>query len=47
MKAPIGYGTGLISSWLRSRPLVVGWINRISGIVLIGLGIRLALEKRN
>ena len=47
IKVPIGYGTGLMSMWLRSRPLVIEWINRVSGLVLIGLGIRLALEKRN
>ena len=47
IKCPIGYVAGLLSSWLRSRPGVIGWINRISGLVLVGLGIRLALERRS
>ncbi len=47
VKGPIGYGAGILSSWLRSRPAVIGWINRISGVVLVGLGLRLALERRN
>ncbi len=47
VKGPIGYGAGVLSSWLRSRPAVIGWINRASGVVLIGLGLRLAIERRN
>jgi len=46
VKAPIGYGAGALSSWLRSRPAVQLWINRISSLVLIGLGVRLAVEQR-
>jgi threonine/homoserine/homoserine lactone efflux protein len=47
IKGPIGYGAGVLSGWVRSRPAVIGWINRASGVVLVGLGLRLALEKRN
>lgn len=47
IKGPIGYGAGILSSWLRSRPVVIGLINRISGMVLVGLGIRLAFERKN
>lgn len=47
VKGPIGFGAGVLSSWLRSRPAVIGWINRASGVVLVGLGLRLALEQRN
>jgi threonine/homoserine/homoserine lactone efflux protein len=47
VKGPIGCGAGLLSHWLRSRPAVIGWINRASGVVLVGIGLRLALEKRN
>jgi len=47
VKGPIGCGAGLLSHWLRSRPAVIRWINRASGVVLVGLGLRLALEKRN
>jgi threonine/homoserine/homoserine lactone efflux protein len=46
VKAPIGFGAGALSSWLRSRPFVQLWINRLSGLVLIGLGVRLAVERR-
>jgi threonine/homoserine/homoserine lactone efflux protein len=46
VKAPIGYTAGALSSWLRSRPSVRMWINRISGGVLIALGVRLAFERR-
>ena len=46
VKAPIGYFAGLASRWIRSRPLVIKAINRLSGAVLIGLGVKLALEQR-
>jgi threonine/homoserine/homoserine lactone efflux protein len=46
VKAPIGYGAGRLSKWLRSKPAVQVWINRISGGVLIALGVRLAFEER-
>ena len=46
VKGPIGYGAGVLSSWMRSRPAVLGWVNRVSGSVLIALGLRLAFERR-
>lgn len=46
VKAPIGFFAGLASMWIRSRPMVIKSINRISGTVLIGLGIKLAFEQR-
>lgn len=46
VKAPTGYMAGRFSSWLRSRPSVIKGINRTSGTVLIGLGVKLALERR-
>jgi len=46
IKAPVGYFSGTLSTWLGSRPSVLKWISRTSGTVLIGLGLRLALEKR-
>lgn len=45
VKGPIGYFAGVLSVWLRSRPGVLTWIDRISGTMLIGLGIRLVLDK--
>lgn len=46
VKGPVGYFAGNLSSWLRSRPSVLRWIDRTSGMVLIGLGVKLAFEKR-
>ena len=46
VKGPVGYGAGVLSGWLRSRPAVLSWINRSSGVVLVALGIRLAMERR-
>jgi len=47
VKAPIGYFAGSLSSWLCARPIVLRWLDRTSGVVLIGLGVKLALERRS
>jgi threonine/homoserine/homoserine lactone efflux protein len=46
VKAPVGLGSGLLSAWLRSRPGVLTWVYRTSGAVLVGLGLKLAFERR-
>ena len=46
VKGPVGLGAGLLSGWLRSRPQVIAWLHRTSGAVLIGLGLKLAFERR-
>ena len=46
VKGPVGYFAGSLSSWLRARPRVLTWIDRTSGMVLIGLGLGLAFEQR-
>jgi threonine/homoserine/homoserine lactone efflux protein len=46
VKAPVGLSAGVLSGWLRKRPRVLVWFYRSSGAVLLGLGVRLALEKR-
>jgi threonine/homoserine/homoserine lactone efflux protein len=46
VKGPVGLAAGLLSAWLRSRPSVLAWLYRTSGAVLIGLGAKLALERR-
>jgi threonine/homoserine/homoserine lactone efflux protein len=46
VKGPVGLGAGLLSGWLRSRPGVLAWLYRSSGVVLVGLGLRLAFERR-
>jgi threonine/homoserine/homoserine lactone efflux protein len=47
VKGPVGLGAGLLSAWLRTRPQALGWLYRTSGVVLIGLGLRLALERKD
>ncbi len=46
VKGPVGFLAGRFSTWLRSRPMVITWINRVSGTVLVGLGLKLAFEQR-
>jgi threonine/homoserine/homoserine lactone efflux protein len=41
VKAPVGYFAGALSSWLRARELVLKWLDRASGVVLIGFGLSL------
>ena len=43
VKGPVGYFAGILSGWLRSHPGVLKWVDRVSGTMLIGLGVRLAL----
>jgi threonine/homoserine/homoserine lactone efflux protein len=47
IKGIIGYTAGILSNYLQSKPAIHVWISRISGIVLIGLSLRLAFAKRN
>jgi len=46
VKGPVGLAAGQLSGWLRRRPAVLQWLYRTSGAVLIGLGIKLAFERR-
>lgn len=46
VKGPVGYFAGILSTWLRTHPAVLRWIDTTSGILLIGLGVRLVLERR-
>jgi threonine/homoserine/homoserine lactone efflux protein len=46
VKGPVGLLGGLLSGWLRARPRVLVWLNRSSAAVLLGLGVRLAAERR-
>jgi threonine/homoserine/homoserine lactone efflux protein len=38
--------SGTVGSWLRTRPKFAGWLGWLTGGVLIGLGLRLALQDR-
>ena len=42
----VGVFAGVLSSWLRSRPSVLTWVYRSSGVIFVGLGANLALERR-
>ncbi len=46
VKGPVGIFAGALSGWLRSRPAVLAWVYRSSGAILIGLGVKLAFERR-
>jgi len=46
IKGPLALFAGRLSRWLRRHPRSVAWLYRTSGVVLIGLGIKLALERR-
>lgn len=46
VKGPVGLGAGALSGWLRARPSVLTWLYRSSGALLIGLGLKLAFERR-
>jgi threonine/homoserine/homoserine lactone efflux protein len=47
LKAPIGLFAGVLSGWLRARPHVIKWLFRSSGAILVGLGVKLAFERRD
>lgn len=46
VKGPVGLGAGALSGWLRARPQALTWLYRSSGVVLVGLGLKLAFERR-
>lgn len=45
IKGPIAYLAGKLSDWLRRQPRFQIWLNRVSGTVLVGLGLRLITEE--
>lgn len=46
VKGPVGLAAGGLSGWLRGRPQALTWLYRSSGAVLVGLGLKLAFERR-
>ena len=46
VKGPVGLAAGSLSGWLRARPQALAWLYRSSGAVLVGLGLKLAFERR-
>lgn len=47
LKAPIGFVSGLLSFWIKARPIVLNYINKTSGVILVLLGLKLALSEKN
>ena len=46
IKAPIGFISGSLSFQIQARPMILKYINKTSGVILIGLGIKLAMQQR-
>ncbi|MGK4001451.1 LysE family translocator [Sorangium sp. So ce1036] len=46
VKGLVGLFSGALSAWLRARPRVLTGVYRTSGAVMVGLGVKLALERR-
>ncbi len=43
---PLGYFSGQVGAWLRRRPGVARWMDRMTGALFIGLALRLAIARR-
>jgi threonine/homoserine/homoserine lactone efflux protein len=46
IKEPVAVSAGRLSSWFQSRPAALVWLHRCSGLVMVGLAVRLALSRR-
>ena len=46
IKAGVGIAAGSLSERVLQRPAVMTWVNRVSGTLLVGLGLRLAAAER-
>lgn len=46
IKGPLAVFAGRLSYWVRTHPAALAWLYRTSGVVLVGLGVKLALERR-
>ena len=42
----LGYYSGVVGGWLRGRAEIGRWLDRATGVLFIGLGVRLALAQR-
>ncbi len=47
IKGPVAVFAGRLSAWFRSRPAALLWFYRCSGLVMVGLAVRLALSRRD
>ncbi|WP_431290825.1 LysE family translocator [Burkholderia cepacia] len=46
VKGPVAVFAGLLSASIRRNPRILTRMHRVSGVVLLGLGVKLALERR-
>jgi threonine/homoserine/homoserine lactone efflux protein len=46
IKGPVAVFSGRLSTWFQARPRALLWLYRTSGVVMIGLAVRLALSRR-
>ena len=46
IKGPVAFFAGRLSSWFQARPAALVWLYRCSGLVMVGLAVRLALSRR-
>ena len=47
IKGPVAVFAGSLAAWFRSRPSALVWLHRGSGVVMVGLAVRLALSRRD
>ena len=47
IKGPVAVFAGRLSAWFQSRPKALLWVYRFSGLVMVGLALRLALSRRS
>lgn len=47
VKGPVAVFAGSLSAWFRARPKALLWLYRGSGLVMLGLAMRLALSRRD
>lgn len=47
IKGPVAVFAGSLSAWFRSRPAALVWLHRCSGVIMVGLAVRLALARRD
>jgi threonine/homoserine/homoserine lactone efflux protein len=46
IKGPVAVFAGSLSIWFQTRPQALLWVYRFSGVVMIGLAVKLALSRR-
>lgn len=47
IKGPVAIFAGSLSVWFQTRPTALVWLYRFSGVVMVGLAVRLAFSRRD